>query len=70
MSLPADSTIPEWVDTYMIDHPQVRFMALAADGSWVKTKWLERREERLDNLSLKDLLRILGGFWILPETRD
>jgi len=61
MSLPADSTIPEWVDTYMDDHPNVRFMALAQDGSWVKTKWLERHEEKLDDLSLRDVLRILGG---------
>jgi hypothetical protein len=61
MSIPADSKIPEWVDTYMDTHPNVRFMALAHDGSWVKTKWLERHEEKLDDLSLRDVLRILGG---------
>jgi hypothetical protein len=36
-------------------------MAVAADGSWVKTKWLENHEEKMDNLSLKDLIHILGG---------
>ena len=61
MSLPANSTIPEWVDTYIVDHPRVRFMAVASDGSWVKTKWLESHEENLDNLSLRDLIHILGG---------
>ena len=61
ISLPADSTMPNWVDDYIVDHPHVRFMAVAADGSWVKTKWLERHEEELDNLSLRDLIRILGG---------
>jgi len=61
MSLPAESTMPEWVDTYIVDHPHVRFMAMANDGSWVKTKWLETHDEELDNLSLKDLIHILGG---------
>lgn len=61
MSLPADSTIPDWVDPYIVDHPHIRFMAVAADGSWVKTKWLESHEEKLDNLSLRDLIHILGG---------
>ena len=61
LSLPADSFIPDWVDTYIVDHPYVRFMAVANDGSWVKTKWLESHEEELDNLSLRDLIHILGG---------
>ena len=61
MSLPVSSTIPEWIDNYIIDHPHMRFMAVADDGSWVKTKWLETHEEELGNLSLRDLILILGG---------
>jgi DNA-binding NarL/FixJ family response regulator len=61
ISLSADSSIPEWVDPYIVEHPHVRFMVVAADGSWVKTKWLENHEEKLDNLSLRDLIHILGG---------
>ena len=61
MSLPENGSLPEWVDTYIVDHPQVRFMAIANDGSWVRTKWLEYHEEELDNLTLKDLIHILGG---------
>ena len=61
MSISAKSALPEWVDTYIIGHPHVRFMAVAADGSWIKTKWLESHEEELENLSLKDLIHILGG---------
>lgn len=61
MSLPVDRKMPDWVDSYIVDHPRVRFMAVATDGSWVKTKWLEYHEEELDNLSLKDLIHILGG---------
>ena len=61
MSLPVEGALPEWTDTYMVEHPDVRFMAVAADGSWVKTKWMESHEEELDNLSLKDLINILGG---------
>ena len=61
LSLPAEGTWPEWTDTYIVEHPDVRFMAVANDGSWVKTKWMESHEEELDNLSLKDLIHILGG---------
>ena len=34
MSLPVDNKLPEWTDNYIIDHPHVRFMAVAADGSY------------------------------------
>jgi hypothetical protein len=61
MALPADSAMPDWVDGYIVDHPRVRFMAVAADGSWVRTKWIETHEEELDDLSLRDLINILGG---------
>lgn len=61
MSLPVENKMPEWVDSFIVNHPRVRFMAVATDGSWVRTKWLERHEEELDNLSLKDLIHILGG---------
>ena len=61
MSMPSDRNMPDWVDTYIIEHPRMRFMAVADDGSWVKTKWLEYHEEEMDNLSLRDLIHILGG---------
>jgi hypothetical protein len=61
MALPVDSSMPEWVDNYIVDHPRMRFMAVANDGSWVRTKWMESHEEELDNLSLRDLINILGG---------
>ena len=61
MSLPVNSKMPGWIDTYIVSHPRIRFMAVANDGSWVKTKWLEYHEEELDNLSLRDLIHILGG---------
>jgi DNA-binding NarL/FixJ family response regulator len=61
MSMPSDRNMPDWVDTYIIEHPRIRFMAVANDGSWVKTKWLEYHEEEMDNLSLRDLIHILGG---------
>jgi hypothetical protein len=61
LSLPVESNLPEWVDTYIIEHPSIRFMAIANDGSWVKTKWLEYHEEELNNLLLRDLIHILGG---------
>ena len=59
LSLAYDNMIPEWVDGYMAEHPSVRFMAIASDGSKIKMKWLEIHEQELNGPSLHDLLRIL-----------
>lgn len=59
MSLPSDHVIPHWVDNYITNHPSVRFLAVSTDGSKIKMKWLERHEEDLDDLSLKDLIHLL-----------
>ena len=59
MSLPADKQIPVWTDTFIKEHPMIRIMAFSSDGSWIKMKWLESREEDLTDLSLKELLHIL-----------
>jgi hypothetical protein len=59
LSLSFDNGVPAWVDGFMASHPSVRFMALAADGSRIKLKWLEVHEQELDGLSLNDLLKIL-----------
>ena len=61
LSLSFDNGIPAWVDSFMASHPSVRFLALAADGSKIKLKWLEVHEQELDGLSLNDLIRILEG---------
>ncbi len=59
VSLPFDNVVPAWVDSFMVSHPSVRFMALAIDGSKIKMKWLEVHEQELDGLSLNELLHIL-----------
>ena len=59
LSLPADSQIPEWTEPYLKEHPLMRIMTIAADGSWVRVKWMESHEERITNLSLQDLIHIL-----------
>ena len=59
VSLAYDDSLPAWVDTFMAAHPSVRFMALAADGSKIKVKWLEVHEQDLESLSLDELLRLL-----------
>jgi chemotaxis response regulator CheB len=61
MALPVDEAIPAWVDRYIVSHPHLRVMAVASDGSWVKTRWMERHEQELDDLSLRDVIHILGG---------
>ena len=59
LSLSFENGVPAWVDGFMASHPSVRFMALAADGSRVKMKWLEVHEQELDGASLNDIIQIL-----------
>jgi DNA-binding NarL/FixJ family response regulator len=59
LSLSFDNGVPDWVDAYMAAHPSVRFIALAADGSKIKMKWLEVHEQEIKGLSLDDLIQIL-----------
>ncbi len=66
LSLSFDNGIPAWVDGYMASHPSVRFMALAADGSKIKLKWLEVHEQELNGLSLNDLIKILESKPVHP----
>lgn len=59
ISLPFDKGIPNWVDDYISNHPLMRLLAVSTDSSEVKLKWLESREENLEDLSLNDLIHIL-----------
>ena len=59
MSLSVKEGIPDWVDHYIRIHPSMRFLAVSTDSSKVKMKWLESREEDLDDPSLNDLIHIL-----------
>lgn len=59
MSLPEDKQIPAWIDAFMKEHPLIRIMAFAADGSRIRMKWIESREQDLSGLSLKELIRLL-----------
>jgi DNA-binding NarL/FixJ family response regulator len=59
VSLSFDNVIPPWVDSFMVNHPSVRFIGLASDGSKIKMKWLEVHEEELSGISLHDLIQIL-----------
>ncbi|NJC94840.1 MAG: hypothetical protein C3F07_15910 [Anaerolineales bacterium] len=58
-SLPLNDPIPGWIDIYMLEHPSVRIMTVSPDGSQVKLKWLESREDELIDPTLDDLIRIL-----------
>jgi hypothetical protein len=66
VSLSYDDGIPAWVDGYMADHPSVRFIAMAVDGSKIKMKWLEIHEQELNGPSLNDLLHILENNSYMP----
>jgi len=66
VSLAFDNGVPAWVDGFMANHPSVRFMALATDGSKIKMKWLEIHEQELNGISLNDLIQILESKPIGP----
>ena len=59
MSLSSEETIPAWVDTYLRAHSSTRFLAFSPDNTHIKMKWLEPREQELDDLSLSELIRVL-----------
>ena len=59
MALPIDHDVPAWVDQFIEEHPSVRFMTIFPGSGKIKMKWLETREEEVNDASLTDLLHIL-----------
>jgi hypothetical protein len=60
MSLPSDTRIPGWVDSFIVNQPAMRFLGIFLGSSKVKLKSLED-EQDLEDLSLDDLFHILRG---------
>jgi len=61
LSVPADEKIPDWTDAYLLKHPFVKIMTVSPDGSRVKMKWLDKREQDLPNPTLQEFINILEG---------
>lgn len=64
VSLLPGGELPERAGALLVTHPTVAILAVAADGSQWKLKWLETYEELLEEgLSLDELIQILrqGG---------
>ena len=61
ISLPPDKGMPAYLDKLSGDHPELRFMAVASDGSEVVLRWLEPHQAALNNSSLIELLSVLGS---------
>lgn len=59
MELPDIDNLPNWLDHFMDKHPSIHFMVVSTDGSHIKTKWIESREEEFTDLTLPDLINIL-----------
>jgi hypothetical protein len=59
VSYPPNGEMPKAVASSLAAHPSVRVLAVAPDGSHVKMKWVESREEILDDLSLDELIAVL-----------
>ena len=60
VSLTTEGQIPAIAGPLLSKHPSLRILAVANDGSQVKMKWVEPREEILDDLSLDDLITTLS----------
>jgi DNA-binding NarL/FixJ family response regulator len=59
VSLRSDGKMPEVVRSFSATHPSVFILALAADGTCVKMRWMESHEKVLEGLSLDELVAIL-----------
>jgi hypothetical protein len=59
LTLPADNKFPDWTDDYMEEHPFVKILTVSSDGSWVKMKWFDKREQDIPEPSLQELIHIL-----------
>ena len=59
VALPLGNNVPAWVDSFIQDHPLIRFMIIFAESGKIKMKWLETHEEEVEDASLTDLLHIL-----------
>jgi DNA-binding NarL/FixJ family response regulator len=59
VSLNQDGKLPQTLSSLLADYPKVRLLAMDADGSEVKIKWVETHEEDLKNLSLGALVEAL-----------
>lgn len=61
VSLSPDQGLPDYLDKLSADYPELRFMAVASDGSEVILRWLEPHQAALNNSSLIELLTVLGS---------
>jgi hypothetical protein len=59
VSLLPNGKMPAVVDSLLAEHPSLRVLAVAVDGSQVKAKWVEPHEKDLGDLSLQELIAIL-----------
>lgn len=59
VSLNQDGKLPQALCSLLADYPKVRLLAMDADGSEVKIKWVETHEEDLKDLSLGALVEAL-----------
>jgi len=59
LTMPADDKVPDWADTYMMEHPFARIMSVSPDGGRVRMKWLDKREQDIVEPSLQQLINIL-----------
>ena len=61
LTMPADNKVPDWADTYIIEHPFASIMSVSHDGGRVRMKWLDKREQDIVEPSLQQLINILEG---------
>ena len=61
VSLWQKGNLPDIIKSILVQHPSIKVMGMAANGSAIAVKRPEAQEDPLTNLSLGDLLRVLRG---------
>lgn len=61
VSLWQQGKLPDVIKSILVQHPSIKVMGMAANGSAIAIKCPEAQERPLSDLSLSDLLAVLRG---------
>lgn len=59
LSLSYGNPVHGWIDAYLVDYPEVRFVFVSPDQNHIKMKWQISFEKDYSDLSLKEFIDIL-----------
>jgi hypothetical protein len=59
LSLSYGNPVHGWIDAYLVDYPEVRFVFVSPDQNHIKMRWQISCEKDYSDLSLKEFIDIL-----------